>query len=106
MTVRSMARLPALLVVLGPLLAAACSPPYVFKTDEFNREAPGFGRKVEDITEVAICYNKYSTTPKGIRDLAQAECAKYDKDASYSYQDYRECPLMTPRRAVFACVKP
>ena len=104
MTIRFMARL---VVILGPLLIAACSlsEPYVFKKDEFNREAPGFGRKAKDIAEVTICYNKFGTTPEAIRQLAQTACAKFEKNASYSHQDYRECPLLTPRRAVFACVK-
>ncbi len=97
-----------LLILVGPLLTAACSlpAPYVFKPDEFNREAPGFGAKAKDIAEVAICYNASSTTPKGIRDMAQTTCAKFDKQAVYKLQDYRECPILTPRRAVFTCVKP
>ena len=97
-----------LLVVGGVLLVAACSAPapYVFRVDEFNRDAPGFGRLADDIESVSVCYSKFGTTAQGIREMAQAECGRYDKRAEFRYQDYSSCALMTPSHAVFACVKP
>jgi hypothetical protein len=89
------------------LLMTACSlpAPYVFLKDEFNREAPGFGKKPADIEDVSICYSSWGTTPDVVRRMAETECGRFDKVAVLDHQDYQSCALMTPRRAVFSCVK-
>lgn len=94
-------------VLGGALLAGACSlpEPYVFRDGEFNRAAEGFGRPPKDMETVSVCYNALDTTAEVVRRLAESECARYDKLARIRGQDYQSCALMTPRRAVFACVK-
>jgi hypothetical protein len=88
-------------------LAAGCSwpPPYVFKKGEFNRQRESFGKEPTDITSVIICYNKRGSTPRQIRDLAVAECAKFNKVAEFEHQDHKTCPLSTPVSAYFFCHK-
>ncbi len=86
--------------------ACAAPQPYVFKQDEFNRDAPNFGRELKDRDSVEICYNKRSTTPEFLRQMAAVECAKFGKRARFRDHDYLECPVFTPARANFACVKP
>jgi hypothetical protein len=96
------------IILIAVFAVAACSlpKPYVFVADEFNREAPDFGKKPTDINDVSICYGSWGTTPDVVRKLAATECIKFDKVAVLRGQDYQFCPLMTPRRAVFDCRKP
>lgn len=56
---------------------------------------------------VAICYNKWSTTPAQVRAAAQQECAAdnprtvADPVATDWY--LQNCPLLLPTRATFIC---
>ncbi len=86
-------------------LAAGCSwpPPYVLHKDEFNRQAETFGKEPTDIAKVVVCYNKRNSTPRQIRDLAGAECRKFNKVAKFDRQDLQTCPLATPVSAYFSC---
>ena len=88
------------------LSACADTSPYVYRADMFNRESATFAKGPEDISEAVVCYTRRKTTPKIIRDLAIAECAKYKKVAVYSHQDLGLCPLMTPSAAHFRCELP
>ena len=97
-----------LFALLLPLAAVACSvsEPYVYLEDEFDRTVSGFGQDPTDIEAVAICYNARSTTPGVLREMAQAECARFDKVARFSHQDTLTCPVFTPVGARFKCVRP
>jgi len=95
-----------MLLIAGAVLSlGACSapPPFVYKKDEFNRDAVGFGRPVKDILKVTVCYAKRDTTPQQIFNLANAECAKFNKRAIFSQQDRITCPITTPIAARFGC---
>ncbi len=97
------------LAVGGAMLAlGACAQfePYVYDANEFNREAPGFGREPTDIRKVEVCYNRSAATPEQILDLAQEACGKFGKEARFAYHRHLECPLMTPILAHFECVGP
>ncbi len=85
---------------------AASTVPYVYKAGEFDRSSPNFGKEPTDITSVTICYGARGTTPEEIRDMAQTECAQFEKTARFTDQNYRTCPLLTPVAAHFDCVKP
>ncbi len=85
---------------------AGSTVPYVYKVGEFNRASPNFGKEPTDITSVTICYGTRGTTPEEIRDMAQTECAQFEKTARFTDQNYRTCPLLTPVAAHFDCVKP
>ena len=94
-------------MLLVILLAACGGPrPYVQHVGEFNRNDPNFGKEIRDRNSVEICYNKLSTTPEIVRQMASVECAKFGKRAQFKTQDHLECPLFTPARALFLCHKP
>ncbi len=94
------------LASLGPAtFGCAETEPYVYTKLEFDRDAPEFGKEPANIGKVEICYSKLSTTAQALRELANARCGEFGKVARYQSQVYRECPLFTPVRAVFACVK-
>ena len=98
--------------VIGLFLAAwvlsACSneAPYIHNPDEFNRESANFAKELEDRDNLSICYNKRSTTVQDLLAMAQAECGKFGKEAVFDKHDFLQCPLTTPARAKFLCLKP
>lgn len=94
---------PTLILALA---AAACSvpEPYIYTAGEYDRTRPDFGREPTDRETVAICYNKRNATPAQILQMAQTECAKFQKVARLSGQGRLDCPITTPIRAVFACL--
>ena len=93
------------MVLVGVVLAtAACSsPPYVHNSGEFNRSSEGFGQPVKDISQVTVCYNSSSATPRQVTQLAVAECARFNKTATFTRQDYNICPLASPVAAIYNC---
>ena len=93
-------------VVLFGLSACHSSGPYVFKEGEFNRNSPTFSKVPDDIDKVQICYNKDSTTPVVLLDMAKNECGRYDKQPRFRRHDLLHCPLVTPVMATFSCVRP
>jgi hypothetical protein len=93
----------AFVAVLG---ACGETRPYVYKTDEFDREADTFNKAPEDRDSVTICYNKLGTTPEIVFELATTECGKYAKRARRTHQNFGDCPMATPVEAHFACEKP
>lgn len=98
----------AVLCLLLAITIAACgkTQPYIYKRGEFNREAEDFNQPPKDRSSVTICYNKLSTTPEAVFEMADAECRNYAKRARPSHQDFGNCPLATPVEAHFACEKP
>lgn len=102
---------PRCMISLGVLVflaLAGCAPtqPYVFRSGEFDRTSAIFGREPADISSVTICYNKMATTPEDVRDMAVAECAKFDKRALFNRQSLKPCPLATPIAALYDCEAP
>ena len=98
--------LPVIFVVLLGLSACSKAAPYVFKEGEFNRNSPTFNKRPDDINKVQICYNKGSTTPEVVLEMAGNECGLYGKRANFQKQDVLHCPLLTPVMATFSCIKP
>ncbi len=101
-------RLVALVCLPFAVLAgcAGSTVPYEYKAGEFDRSLPNFAKEATDITSVTICYGTRGTTPEEIRDMAQTECAQFEKTARFTEQNYQTCPLLTPVAAYFECVKP
>ncbi len=94
------------LASLGPAaFGCAETEPYLYNATEFDREALDFGKEPENIRSVEICYSKHSTTAQELREMANARCGEFGKVARFQSQDYLQCPLFTPARAFFACVK-
>lgn len=90
-------------LLLSMVAACAAPEPFVYHRDEFNRELPTFRQEPTTISSVVVCYGTRGTTPADVIELAAAECARYGKQARFSYQDYFICPLMTPVSAHYAC---
>jgi len=90
------------------LLAGGCgwAEPYVYDTQEFNRNAPSFGKTLDNRGSVSVCYNKRGATPREVAELAQAECGKFQKVARFTGHQRLICPLFTPVKANFSCEKP
>ena len=99
--------LPVLVLAsLGPAaFGCAETEPYVYTNLEFDRDAENFGKVPANIAKVEICYSKYSTTVQDLREIAAARCGEFAKVARFQSQSYWECPLFTPARATFSCVK-
>ncbi len=102
--VRLVARVCLAFAVLAG--CAGSTVPYVYKAGEFDRSSPNFAKEPTDITSVTICYGTQGSTPEEIRDMAQTECAQFEKTARFTDQNYQTCPLLTPVAAHFDCVKP
>jgi hypothetical protein len=94
------------------LLSSACSftnqtyeneqkNPFIFNDNEFKRAT--FKRPFEEPKFITICYNKYGILPETISDLANKECAKYNKSAEYVRQSFLICPLFTPIAVIYNC---
>ena len=99
----SVMRLFILLFVL--IVSSACSTlPYVHNADQFDRSSDGFGQTVTNISQVTICYSKYSATPREISKLALDECARFGKSINFIEQNYNTCPITAPVAARYSCV--
>lgn len=60
----------------------------------------------EEFTRVGICYNRETTTPQEIAALARANCGPGTTPHLIGQDFLASCPLLTPMRATFACLKP
>ena len=90
------------------LLLCACGAvsPYVYITEEFNRQSPGFNVEPADIEEVAICYQPLATDHQSVVALAEERCRAFGRTAEFLSTGYGQCPLATIARARFTCVRP
>lgn len=85
-------------------LLTACSPVEPF-VDSWT--AIGKAEKVprSSADEVAICYNKYTGDEKRLQELADAECAKTNRHATYLDTERFTCCLAAPSTVYYKCVK-
>ncbi len=90
-------------LVLGFVLSGCASAPFVDGRREAGQTTP-VGPSTPD--RVAICYSSRGTTPRAVMALAQAECAKTNRNAMFDTQDEMRCALLAPTRAFFKCVGP
>ncbi len=90
--------------ILGTLVLALCigctaRGPFVYDEQEFNRDAPNFGNKKINITNIRICYSKISATSEKITLLAEKECGKVNKYPRFIAHDTLFCPISAPTGA-------
>lgn len=78
--------------------------PYVYKADEFNRNAPTFRKEPADLTQVTICFSGLAASKAEVGALAAAACEKHGKEARNRRDSIGACPLLTPWEAQFDCV--
>lgn len=95
---------------LGLLVAVAAvgggcgtTDPYVYKYDEFNREAVQFNKPLMEGEVVSICYNALGTSDDEVQRIADARCAEIGRAAKRTGTDFGRCPLLTPNTQTFRC---
>ena len=88
------------------LSACTGSGPYIFKADEFDRNSRYFSKEPEDRSGVKICYNKWSTTPEIVTQMARDECSRFGKEAHFVANRNLECSIGAPAQAVYRCLCP
>ena len=85
-------------------LAAACGPGSLPPFDATPKSPPPGVQ--EDFTRVAVCYSSKTATPKQVLDVARGLCEPGTTPSLIEQDSWRACPLLTPVRATFACLKP
>jgi hypothetical protein len=94
-------RRPACVVLVLTLAAlASCANPYVDSRREAGQKQP-VGRSTPDM--VAICFSPSQTPREQLTALAQPECAKTGRVATYDHEDPWSCTLLAPNRAYYRC---
>jgi len=94
------------LVCLCLLMACSNTEPYIYNADEFDRDSPNFGKDITDRAEVVLCYNKSSTTPLILTQMAIDECGRFGKIAKFIENHHLVCSISSPAQAVFKCLCP
>lgn len=57
--------------------------------------------------QYAVCYNRMGATPQQVRSIAGLECTGGAKPHLLRQEmNLSACPLLTPMRAIYACVAP
>ena len=93
-----------LLTVLGLMLVSCVGEaPYIYKAQEFNRNNPYFAKDIKDRSTVEICYNKQTTTPKVLNQMATDECRRFGKKALFVRHRTLECSVAAPAMAEYSC---
>tara|TARA_B100000315_G_scaffold92339_1_gene85064 strand:- start:127 stop:618 length:492 start_codon:yes stop_codon:yes gene_type:complete len=94
--------------IASVLWLAACSnfEPYIYNANEFNREHHSFGKEPKDRSTVEICYNKRSTTPQILKQMAADECRRFGRRAHFYENINLICSVSAPAQAVFWCLCP
>mgnify|MGYP004238706311 CR=1 FL=1 len=97
-----------MLLLAALLVLAACAEkkPYIYNADEFNRESPNFAKEVKNRSFVEICYNRKTTTPAKVKEMAEIECAKFGKRAHFNKHNTLLCSVTAPAQAEFYCLAP
>jgi hypothetical protein len=95
------AALPAFALTL---LAAGCGqgalPPF-----DTAPKAPPAGAH-EDFSRIGVCYNRETSTPHEVLEVARRNCEAGARPWLIEQDTHLTCPLLTPIRATFACLKP
>ena len=91
------------ILVLALCMGCAAREAFVYDEHGFDRDAPTFGKKKTDISEVRVCYSKISATSKEISLLAEKECGKVNKYSRLIGHDTLFCPIFTPTGAQYVC---
>ena len=90
--------LAAVLAMTGALVS--CGTPYLDSRREAGQKNL-VGASTPDM--VAICFAPSKTPRDQVLAMAQPECAKTGRVASYDHEDPWSCTLQTPTRAFYRC---
>jgi hypothetical protein len=95
------AAIPALALAI---LAAACGQGSLPPFDTVPKPPPPGVH--EDFSRIGVCYNRKTTTPRQVLDVARRNCEPGTRPWLIEQDTHLTCPLLTPTRATFACLKP
>jgi len=102
MTPRSLSRMGLALVFVA--LAGACGRGSLPPIDTTPKPPPPGVR--EKFSRVGVCYSSKTATPQQVLDAARATCEPGTTPSLIEQDMWLTCPLLTPVRATFACLKP
>jgi len=94
-------RIPAIALAT---LVAGCSPGSLPPFDTAPRPPPHGVH--EDFSRIGVCYNRETSTPRQVLDVARHNCEPGTTPRLLEQDTLLACPLLTPTRATFACLKP
>lgn len=97
-------RLAALAALTLAILAAACGPGSLPPFDTTPKPPPAGAH--EDFSRIGVCYNRETSTPRQILDIARRNCEPGTTPRLIEQDTFLTCPLLMPTRATFACLKP
>ena len=96
---------PAAVPILAfVILAAACGKGSLPPIDTRPKLPPAGVH--ENFSRVGVCYNRETSTPREILDVARRNCEAGTQPWLITQDTHLTCPLLTPTRATFACLKP
>lgn len=91
-------------ILVATALLSACSPGALPPFDTAPKRAPPGVH--EDFTRVGVCYSRETATPRQVLDVARAACEPGTIPSLIEQDMQLFCPILTPVRATFACLKP
>ncbi len=86
------------------MLAAACRQGSLPPFDTMPKPPPAGVH--EDFSRIGVCYNRETSTPRDVLDVARRNCEPGTRPWLIGQDTHLSCPLLTPVRATFACLKP
>ena len=86
------------------LLAAACGQGSLPAFDTLPKPPPAGTH--ENFSRIGVCYSRETSTPREILAVARHNCEPGTRPWLIAQDSYLSCPLLTPTRATFACLKP
>jgi hypothetical protein len=60
----------------------------------------------EGFSRIGVCYNRETSTPRQVLAVAKRNCEPGTTPRLIEQDTRGICPLLTPTRATFACLKP
>jgi len=97
-------RRSAISVLALATLTAACGAGSLPPFDTAPKPAP-LGVH-EEFTRIGVCYNRETSTPRQVLAVARHNCVQGTTPWLIEQDARGACPLLTPTRATFACLKP
>ncbi len=85
-------------------LATGCGAGTLAPFDTVPRPPPAGAR--EDFSRIGVCYNRETSTPRQILEVARRNCEPGTTPRLIEQDTFLTCPLLTPTRATVACLKP
>ncbi len=95
-------RPPAAMWAASLILLTGCGAPMAPYVLAVGEQHPDW-RLEAKITTVEVCYNRLTTTPEAVKQLAEDVCVEQDAHAEFVRHDNLRCSLVQPVSAIFVC---